>query len=425
MGAQLLVSVALLAAVLVMAVARPAGLPEAVGAVPAALIALATGLVGLPAALAELARLAPTVGFLAAVLALGHLADTDGVFTWVGRQVARVSAGRPRRLFALVVVTAATTTAFLSLDATVVLLTPVVVATARRERLARQPHVYACGHLANSASTLLPMSNLTNLLALSASKLTFLGFAGLMALPWVTAVAVEYAVLAWWFGGSLAAPASASESSGPAPATPAPGAAGAEPGAPRFALIVLACTLAGFAVTSAVGVEPVWPAAAGAAALGVRALVRRRITPLRLLGTASPLFCLFVLAVGVVVIAVGTHGLSGALATLLPTVPTLGGLLVTAAVAAVLANLVNNLPATLLLLGVLGPHAPPGLVLAMLLGVNIGPNLTYAGSLATLLWRNVLRAAGEPVRLTEFSAVGALAVPATLTASVVALWAVL
>jgi arsenical pump membrane protein len=421
LGAQFLVSVALLAAVLVMAVARPAGLPEAVVAVPAALIALAIGLVGLPAALAELARLAPTVGFLAAVLALGHLADTDGVFTWLGRQVARVSAGRPRRLFALVVLTAATTTAFLSLDATVVLLTPVVVSTARREGLARQPHVYACGHLANSASTLLPMSNLTNLLALSASNLTFLGFAGVMALPWVAAVAVEYAVLAWWFRGSLAAPAPAELTR----ATAAPGAAGAEPGAPRFALVVLACTLAGFAVASSLAVEPVWPAAAGAATLGVRALVRRRITPLRLLGTTSPLFCLFVLAIGVVVIAVGTHGLTGALATLLPTVPTLGGLLVTAAVAAVLANLVNNLPATLLLLGVLGAHAPPGLVLAMLLGVNIGPNLTYAGSLATLLWRNVLRAAGEPVRLTEFSAVGALAVPAALTASVVALWAVL
>ena len=100
------------------------------------------------------------------------------------------------------------------------------------------------------------------------------------------------------------------------------------------------------------------------------------------------------------------------------------GLLAVAGIAAVLANVVNNLPATLVLLAVLGPGASPGPVLAMLLGVNIGPNLTYVGSLATLLWRQVLGPERRP-RLGEFTALGLLTVPLALGGSTVALWLVL
>ena len=99
---------------------------------------------------------------------------------------------------------AAVTTAVLSLDATVVLLTPVVFATAARLAHAGQPHMYACTHLANSASLLLPVSNLTNLLAFSASGLSFGRFAGLMALPWLAAIGVEYVVLSRFFAADLA-----------------------------------------------------------------------------------------------------------------------------------------------------------------------------------------------------------------------------
>jgi arsenical pump membrane protein len=187
---------------------------------------------------------------------------------------------------------------------------------------------------------------------------------------------------------------------------------------------VLALTLAGFAASSPLGVEPVWVAAAGAAVLAVRAVVRREITPFGVVMAAAPLFCLFVLALGVVVAAVGSNGLTAALATLLPGAPTLPGLLAMAAIAAVLANIVNNLPATLVLLDVLGPTPSPGLVLAVLLGVNIGPNLTYVGSLATLLWRRVLGPDRQPTA-REFTALGLLTVPAALAASVLALWLVL
>ncbi|MEJ8277901.1 SLC13 family permease [Pseudonocardia spirodelae] len=416
---SLLLAVALLAAVLAAATLRPFGLPEAVVAVPAALVAVLAGLVTPAAAWAETAELAPTVGFLAAILLLGHLADAEGVFRWLGARLATASAGSARRLLVAVFAAAAGTTAVLSLDATVVLLTPVVLATAARLGVASRPHSFACAHLSNSASGLLPVSNLTNLLAFSASGLGFLTFAGLMAGPWVAVIAVEYLVLRWWFRRDLRDapdPGPGPERAGPAPA--------AEP-APVVALAVLALTLAGFAVASPLGVEPGWVAAAGALVLAVRALVRRETGPLRLVAAASPGFCLFVLALGVVVAGVSAQGLARWIGALLPATPDLAGLLLTAAVAAVLANLVNNLPATLVLLTAHGPAAPPGLVLAMLLGVNIGPNLTYAGSLATLLWRRIATGYGDPPQLGTFLRLGALTVPLGLLAATTALWGAL
>jgi len=123
-----IVSLALLAIVLGFALLRPRQLPELVAAAPAAGLVLLLGLATPAAAGQELVELGPTVAFLAAILLLGRLAEVEGVFGWLGRQLAVRSRGRPRRLLRLTVVAAAITTAVLSLDATVVLLTPVVLA---------------------------------------------------------------------------------------------------------------------------------------------------------------------------------------------------------------------------------------------------------------------------------------------------------
>ena len=90
-------------------------------------------------------------------------------------------------------------------------------------------------------------------------------------------------------------------------------------------------------------------------------------------------------------------------------------------VSAVLANLVNNLPATLIIVGVAAVSAP-GAVLAMLIGVNVGPNLTYVGSLATLLWRRIVHAHDQDIDMGEFLKLGALTVPVTLLAATAGLW---
>lgn len=411
-------AVALVGAVMVFAVVRPRGLPEICAALPAALIALSAGLVSWPAARSAIAEMAPTVGFLAAILVLAHLADAMGVFAWIADQLRRGSRGSPTRLLSLVFVAASATTAILSLDATVVLLTPVVIATAQALRMDARPHSYASAHLSNTASTLLPVSNLTNLLAFAATGLTFVEFTAVMALPWVVSIVAEFIVFRIFFARQLRVPADAPG----AARAPVADEIQAAPPVPTAALTVLGLTLAGFAVSGFVGVAPGWVAAAGAVVLAGFALRARRTTLRRTLAAADVLFCGFVLALAVVVTAVSDGPIGRALAEYLPHDPTLLGLLTVAAVAAVISNLVNNLPATLLLLAAIGTHAPPALILAVLLGVNIGPNLTYVGSLAIMLWRRASAAAGAQPQLRVYTVLGLLTVPVALAASVLALW---
>jgi len=357
------VALLLLAGTLAFAVVRPRGLPEAVAAVPAAALAVALGILPAGRALRELRDLGPTIGFLAAVLVLAELCEREGLFEAAGHWMAGASMGRPVRLLSLVFAVGAAVTVVLSLDATVVLLTPVVFQTAARLRLRPKPQVYACTHLANSASLLLPVSNLTNLLAFRASGLSFVRFGALMWLPWLAAITVEWLALRSFFASDLV---------GRGTVSPEPRAGGA----PRYAVAVLAVTLAGFGVASLLGVEEALVAALGALVLAVPA------------GASLP------------------------------------ALLAVAATAALLANLVNNLPAILLLLPAVSA-AGPGPVLAALVGVNVGPNLTYVGSLATLLWRRALRARDAEPPVGEFLRLGALTVPAALLCATLALWVAL
>jgi len=315
------------------------------------------------------------------------------------------SRGRPARLLAKVFLAAAGTTAVLSLDATVVLLTPIVFVTAARLRANPRPHVYACTHLANSASLLLPVSNLTNLLAFRASGVSFARFAALMALPWLVALAVEWVVLRRAFAGDLQHGAIRSTHTLERRQLP------------RFAVGVVALTLVGFALSSLVGVAPVWIAAAGALVL----LARERPAPREIVRAAEPTFLVFVLGLGIVVHAASQHGLSSAVDSLFPHGDGLLALLGVAALSAVAANLFNNLPATLIILPV-AASGGAGVVLAMLVGVNVGPNLTYVGSLATLLWRRIVHAHDYETDMGEFTRLGLRTVPLALVASTIALW---
>lgn len=398
----------LLAGTLAFATTRPRGLPELVVAVPAALLVVASGVVSLDSAWAETRSLAPTVGFLAAVLVLGELCDREGLFAAAEHWIASTSRGRPVVLLALVFVVASAVTAVLSLDTTVVLLTPVVFATAARSQLRAKPHVYACVHLANSASLLLPVSNLSNLLAFHASHLSFLRFGALMALPWLTAIAIEWLVFRRFFGSDLVGR----------------GQAVSEPrvkGGARYAALVVTLTLIGFALSSLVHLDPAVVAAAGAVCLAVPALAARRTTARELVRAAAIPFLAFVLALGIVVKAAAVHGLGSLADRLVPSGQSLLALLAVAALAALLANLVNNLPAILILLPAVA-HEGSGAVLAALIGVNLGPNLTYVGSLATLLWRRILRHHEAEPDLGEFLRLGALTVPPALLFVTAALW---
>lgn len=409
MGLTTAFALLLLAVVLGFAVARPRGWPEVFAAVPAAGILIATGAISLHDAVSEAAGLLPVVAFLGAVLVLAQLCDDEGLFEAAGAAMARGDIGPPQHLLRRVFVIAAALTAMLSLDATVLLLTPVVLMTARRRRAPIRPHAYATAHLANTASLLLPVSNLTNLLAFGQAGLSFAKFTALMAAPWLAATAVVYLIFRWFFRADLRA-------------TPVHHHAGPPPPVPVFVLTVLSLTLVGFVAAETVGLAPGWAAFAGAAVLAVRALAQRRATPVGILRSANLGFLAFVLALGVVVRAVVDNGLGDRLDALLPKGCGLVALLGVATLAALLANVINNLPATLVLLPLVAPSGPVA-VLAVLIGVNVGPNLTYAGSLSNLLWRKVLHRYRVPVGVGEYTRLGLCTVPATLLAAVLALWA--
>jgi arsenical pump membrane protein len=397
--AEALALVALFAA-LGAAIVRHDRAPEALVALGGAAILIAVGVLSWSDARDEAGDLAPTLVVLAALLVLGDGCERAGLFDALAARMAYGARGSGVRLLALVFAAAAGVTAVLGLDATVVLLTPAAFAAAAKARLPSRPHVYACTHLANSASLLLPVSNLTNLLAFRASGLSFAHFAALMALPWAVAIAVEWVAFRRVFRDDLVA-------------------RGREPGEapplPRIPLGVLAFTLAGFLAAGPLGLDAAWPAAAGAALMVAFEGTSLRAVDLPLLG--------FVLGLGVIVRAVAEHGLGSAVDDLLPSGSSLAALLGAAALAAVLANLLNNVPALLVLLPA-AAAAGPAIVLAVLIGVNCGPNLTYTGSLATLLWRRVLREREAEPPLGEFLRLGAITVPPILVLATVALWLV-
>jgi arsenical pump membrane protein len=404
----LLLALLSLAVVLAFAVARPRGWPEAFAAVPAVVVLIAVGAISVHDAATEAARLLRVVAFLGAVLVLAKMCDDEGLFEAAGAAIARAGFGS-QRLLRQVFVIAASITAVLSLDATVVLLTPVVLTTVRWLRAPVRPHAYATAHLANAASLLLPVSNLTNLLAFHVADLSFTKFTLVMALPWLAAVVTVYVVFRLFFGRDLKV-------------EPDPQEIGPPPRMPVFALVVVALTLAGFVIAEAQGVAPAWAALAGASLMAVRSLGRRHTSVVAIVRAVNVPFLVFVLALGIVVQAVMRNGVADRMGAVLPSGSGLSALLGFAVVAAVLANIVNNLPATLVLLPLVVTSGPAA-VLAVLVGVNIGPNLTYVGSLSNLLWRRVLRRYDVSASVAEYTRLGLCTVPTALVAAVLTLWA--
>lgn len=411
------VALGLLIAALAAAILAPRGIPEVAVAGPAAVICVLTGLTSTVDATDQLRALSPTLGFLAAVLVLARLAELDGVFDWAGALLSRAAGRGGRTLLGWVLGVGFLITTTLSLDATVVLFTPVVALTAARARLRARPHLHATVHVANAGSLLLPVSNLTNLLALRGTGLSVAGFAGLMALPTLAVLVIEYLGARVCFAGDLRAQPDRVEAQVRPALRPAPVETGRL--VPRYSLLVLGVTLLGFVLSSSFGIPVGVVAAAGSLALGARRLWHRTIRVRDVLGWADPGFLLFVAALSVIVDTVSRRGLDRVVRPLVQRPNTLIGLLAIALVAALLANMLNNLPAMLLLLPAL---AGPGPVLAALIGVNIGPNLTYVGSLATMLWLRVTRRSGYRMELGTFTRHGLCTVPAALTAATAALW---
>jgi Na+/H+ antiporter NhaD/arsenite permease-like protein len=379
----------------------------AAGVLTCGLVFLATGLLPTRSAGDAMIRIAPLLAFLGTVIVLAELTSRAEVFDVVASGVARAGGGSYARLFVLCVGFASVTTITLNLDTTVVLLTPVMLALASRVGIAVVPLAMTTVWLANTASLLLPVSNLTNLLAADRVALSPLGLAARMWAPQLASVAVTMGCL--WLFYWRRDRRGAQRYRAPEvhrPADPL-----------LFRVCAVAC--AGFLLLILVDAVALWAASAAAGAVAVlafavrqRSVLRLSLVPWRLLVLVPGLF--------LVVETVNAHGLHHVLSSSVGSDGGVPGLFRAAAVGAGLSNLLNNLPVYLA-----GESAVPvdnhDQLLALLIGTNVGPVITPWASLATLLWYERCHAQGVRVSLGRFMGTGAVLAVSALAASVGAL----
>lgn len=344
-------------------------------------------------------RVWPILLFVVAITIVAELAAAAGVFDLAGALLARLARGRTVVLWMLVVALGVIATAFLSLDTTAVLLTPVVIAVARANKLPPMVFAFTTVWLANTASLLLPVSNLTNLLAMHRLDLSPGGFLALLGPSAVIAIAVT--VLLLWISHRR-------DLRGRYVPVPIPRAADAP------LLVATAVIVVGMLPFLVSGLEPWMPAVVAAVMLLLLFAWRHP----RALGLRLVPWSVLVFAVGLF-LAVGALEATGALdavSALVGDGP--AGLWQAAGLGLVGSNAINNLPAYL----ALEPSASsPALLGALLIGVNAGPVIAPWGSLATLLWHERLRAAGVDVSWRRFVLWGLLLGPLSVALSVLPL----
>ena len=389
-------------------VVRPFRWPEAVWAVAGASLLIVGGLIAPGMAWRAVGRGLDVYLFLIGMMLLSETAREHGLFDWIAATAAIHARGSSSRLFALVYAAGIVTTTFLSNDATAVVLTPAVYAAARKARAEPLPLLFACALIANAASFVLPISNPANIVLYGGTMPPLGAWLASFALPSAASIAVTFVALRWMERRRIAGACATDIERAPL------GTGG------RAALAGIVGTAGLLLAVSAFDVALGLPTAiAGiATTLGVCALVRRSpLVPVRAVSwSVLPLVAgLFVL-----VEALTLTGVTGRIAALLQAVSAdpLRGAAIAGTVLAFGSNAMNNLPAGLLASMAVAQAAPPRIVVdALLIGVDLGPNLSITGSLATILWLQAIRREGEDVGFRQFLKVGAATMIPALAAA--------
>ncbi|WP_406833850.1 arsenic transporter [Pseudomonas asiatica] len=385
---------------------RPWRVPEYVWAVGAAVLLTAFGLVPLPTALGAVAEGGDVYLFLIGMMVLAELARQEGLFDWLAMYAVQHARGSGQRLFDLVFLVGVLVTVFLSNDATAVVLTPAVYAACRAAKAEPLPYLFICAFIANAASFVLPISNPANLVVFGSQMPPLLDWLRQFTLPSLAAIGLTYLVLRLAQRKQIRQPLATTIDMQPL-------SSGA-----RLCGLGIVLTGALLLLTSALDRQLGLPTfCAGIATAGLIHLRQRRNPMPVLKGVAwgvLPLVAgLFVLVEAVAqtgVIEHLAHGLA-ALARSSETQASWGA----GVVAAIAGNLMNNLP-TGLIAGSVGHivDLPAKTTAALLIGVDLGPNLSITGSLATLLWLVAVRREGEHVGALDFLRLGALVMPPAL-----------
>lgn len=394
---------------------RPKNVPEVVWVGAGATLLVVLRLVPLRLAGKAVMEGSDVYFFLIGMMLLSALARDYGVFDWVASVCVRGARGSCVRLFVLVYAVGTLVTVCLSNDATAVVLTPAVLAAVRKAKAKPLPFLFACAMIANAASFVLPISNPANLVVFREGMPALGRWLAMFLVPSVLSVGVTFAVLRWFFREELRECIEIASEREPLPLNG------------KIVLGGLAVVVGVLLVMSAKNKELGLPTCLAALCVTVLVCLRAKTNPLPLvkeiswttLGLVAALFVLVdaAVSVGALRVAQGllqqAQGMSEA-----------AGAVLVSGVVAVANNVVNNLPLGLLAGATLHSAHVHGLMAsAVLIGVDLGPNLSVTGSLATILWLLALRKEGMNVSAWEFLRVGVIAMPAALLASMAAVLA--
>ncbi len=391
-------------------VTRPFRWPEAVWAILGAALLLAFRLIGLADVWAGVSKGFDVYLFLIGMMLLSELARREGLFDWVAAIATSHARGSPRRLFVFVYIVGVVVTVFLSNDATAVVLTPAVYAACRAARVKDpMPYLLVCAFIANAASFVLPISNPANLVIFAGGEMPPLSrWMQTFLLPSTVSIIVTFACLYWTQRRALAEDAIARDVGQPALSHSARLAG--------WGLIVTALILIG---ASAMNLDLGIPTFAAGVLTTIVVLALTRQSPMETVRGISWSVLPLVAGLFVIVQAVDHTGLTALLSDRLAALAAQSQAQAVGAAGlsvAIVSNLVNNLPAGLFAgSAVQAAHVPDSIAGAVLIGVDLGPNLSVTGSLATILWLAALRREGLHMGALAFLKIGvAVMLPALI-----------
>ena len=385
---------------------RPWRLPEAIWAVGGAGTLVLSGLLPWLDALKAVGQGSDVYLFLIGMMLLAELARQEGLFDWLAALATQQARGSARRLFVLVYLVGILVTAFLSNDATAVVLTPAVYAAARAAKAEPLPYLLVCAFIANAASFVLPISNPANLVIFGSHMPPLGRWLAQFALPSIIAIVATYAALRWTQRRALR---QAIATDVALPRLP-PGGGLAAGGIVMTALVLLAAS----ALDWPLGLPTFLAGTLTVAAV----LLHRSAAPWGLLRGVSWSVLPLVAGLFVLVAGIGRTGVLGMLTDALQGLAersVTDGAWAAGLLSALACNLMNNLPVGLIAGSFAGNASLPAPVTgALLIGIDLGPNLSVTGSLATILWLVALRREGAHVGTWQFLSLGLVVMPPAL-----------